>query len=225
MLNKLIQRIQLYKQLRVFEYLHLNYFCGQVIRTDNSRIFPYKGSVIDLAPNAKIYLGGGDIEIGCDKLRGSHAETRVRLRDHAIWSSEGGCKISYESTVEVLNDAHLETQFFTLNSNSVVIAAKKIQFGQDVMVGRGVVIYDSDHHSIWNVQGALTNQDAPIYIGDHVWLATNSTVLKGSSIGFGSVVAANATVDGNVPPGRLYYGSTEMREHYGTWNREHPKSE
>ena len=99
MIGKLINRIKLYRSLCFFKYLYLNYFCKQIIRTDNSRILPYKGSILDLAKGAKIYIGGGDIEIGCDKLKGSSSETRIRLREHSIWSCEGGCRIAYDTTV------------------------------------------------------------------------------------------------------------------------------
>lgn len=161
------------------------------------------------------------MEIGCDCLKGSKTETRVRLRDNAIWSCEGGCKISYGATIEVLHDAMLDSQFFTINSNSTLIAAKKIQLGHDVMIGRGVVIYDSDHHTIRNAQGEVTNPDAPVSIGDHVWLATNAAVLKGSAIGSGSIVAANSVVHGNIPCAALYQ-SSKIKGNFGTWSREHP---
>ena len=221
MISKIFQRIKLYWQLRFFQYLYLNYFCRRVVRTDNSRIIPYKGAVLDMSSSAKIYLSGNDIEIGCDRLKGSKMETRIRLRENAIWSCEGGCKISYGATIEVLRGAILDSQFFTMNSNSTLVAAKKIQLGHDVMIGRGVVIYDSDHHTIRNAQGEVTNPDAPVSLGDHVWLTTNVTVLKGSSIGAGSVVAANSVVHGNIPSGALYQ-SASMKENYGTWSREHP---
>ena len=221
MISKIFQRIKLYRQLRLFQYIYLNHFCKQVIRTDNSHILPYKGCVLDLAPSARIYLGGGDLEVGCDRLKGSKAETLVRLRENAIWSSEGGCRISYGSTIEILHNAILDSQFFTMNSNSTLIAAKKICLGQDVMIGRGVVIYDSDHHTIRDAQGEVTNPDVPVSIGDHVWLATNTTVLKGSTIGSGSIVAANSVVRGAVPSGSLYQPS-KTKANYGTWSREHP---
>ena len=221
MISKIFQRIKLYRQLRLFQYIYLNHFCKQVIRTDNSHILPYKGCVLDLAPSARIYLGGGDLEVGCDRLKGSKAETLVRLRENAIWRSEGGCRISYGSTIEILHHAILDTQFFTMNGGSVMIAAKKIQLGHDVMIGRGVVIYDSDHHTIRNAQGEVTNPDVPVSIGDHVWLATNTTVLKGSTIGSGSIVAANSVVRGAVPSGSLYQ-PLKTKANYGTWSREHP---
>ena len=166
-------------------------------------------------------MGGGDLEVGCDHLKGSKAETLVRLRENAIWSSEGGCRISYGSTIEILHNAILDSQFFTMNSSSTLIAAKKVCLGLDVMIGRGVIIYDSDHHTIRNIQGEVTNSDAPIFVGDHVWLATNTTVLKGSTIGSGSIVAANSVVRGAVPSGSLYQPS-KTKANYGTWSREHP---
>lgn len=226
MIRKAIQRIHLFRKLRFFQYLYLNHFCRNVIRTDSSRILPYKNTIVDLDPFAKIYLGGGDIELGCDRLTGSKAETLVRLRENAVWSCEGGCRISYGATVEVLQAALLDTQYFTMNTGSVIIAAKRIGIGHDVMLGRGVVVYDSDHHAIRNKLGEITNTDAPVTIGDHVWLATNATVLKNSVIGSGSLIGANAVVHGIIAPDTLYQtaNTPKSRSHYGTWSREHPKT-
>lgn len=224
MIRKIIRRIQLYRKLRFFQYLYLNHFCKSVIRTDRFHIFPYRNTVIEIDPTARIYLGGGDIELGCDQLKGSRAETRVRLRENAVWSNEGGCCISYGSTLEILPGAVLDSRFFTMNSDSTVIAAKRIQIGQDVMIGRGVIIYDSDHHSIRNGEGEVVNPDAPILIGDHVWLATHVTVLKGASIGNGSVIGANTAVHGAVEPNSMCQTDSTLksRKNYGTWGREHP---
>lgn len=221
MIQKIIQRIKFYREICFFRYLYLNYFCKNVIRTDQSRIIPYKGCILDLAPGSKIYLGGNDMEIGYNRLNGAKIETPIRLRENAVWNCEGVCKVFYGATIEVLHNAMLDSQYFTMNGTSVLIVAKKIHLGQDVMVGRGVVIYDSDHHTIQNCQGEVTNPDASVSIGDHVWLTTNVTVLKGSSIGSGSIVAANSVVHGNVPANALYQ-SGKIRENYGTWNRKHP---
>lgn len=225
MIKKIIQRIQLYRSLNLFQYLYLNHFCKNIIRTDRSHVFPYKNAVLDMAPTAKIYLGGGDIELGCDLMRGSQTETRVRLRDGAIWSSEGGCKIYYGATVELLHDALLDSQYFTLNTGSTMVAAKRIQLGHDVMIGRNVVVYDSDHHTIRNPQGELSNPDTPVVIGDHVWLATNVTVLKGTKIGSRSIIGANAVARGTIAPDTMVQATntTKTREHYGSWDRKHPK--
>lgn len=198
MIRKILDRLRFYKRIRIFIYLYLNYFCKAVIRIDKSRIIPYKGAVIDIDPTARIYLSGGDVEVGCDRLKGSKEETRVRLRQNAIWSTSKGCRLSYGITLEVLREALLETKFFSMNSNSTLITAEKISLGHDVMIGRNVVIYDSDFHSILDEDGNTVNPPRPVEIGDHVWIGTNAVVIKGSTIGNGSIIAAGTMIHGDV---------------------------
>lgn len=222
MIQKLLRRLKFYRKVRFFPYIYLNHFCKNIVRTDRSRIIPYRGAVVDLEPGSRIYLGSGDLELGCDRLKGSTAETLVRLRENAVWSSEGGCRLSYGTTVEVLSGGHLDTQFFTMNSESVLITASEIHLGNDVMIGRGVVIYDSDHHTIRDPQLNLRNPDAPITIGSHVWLATHATVLKGTTIGSGTIVAANTVARGKIPADSIYQAN-QIQQNYGSWSREHPR--
>ena len=46
----------------------------------------------------------------------------------------------------------------------------------------------------------LPNQDAPVIIEDGCWLGANITILKGVTLGRGSVVAAGAVVTKSFPP-------------------------
>lgn len=46
----------------------------------------------------------------------------------------------------------------------------------------------------------LPDQDAPVVIEDDVWCGANVTILKGVTIGRGSVVAAGAVVTQSCPP-------------------------
>ena len=224
MIQALIRRLSFYKKIRFFSFLYWKYFCKSLIRTDNSKLIPYKHAVIELEKGARIILGGGDIEIGCDRLKGSKAETRVRLRAGAVWSSYGGCKLSYGTTLELLPNALLDSRYFTMNSNSVMIAAKRITLGNDVMMARNVVVYDSDFHSILGVAGEIKNPPAPVVLGDHVWLGANVTVLKGSRIGSGSVVGADALVSGTVPENVIYNieRTERIKENAGGWSRKSP---
>jgi acetyltransferase-like isoleucine patch superfamily enzyme len=221
MVRKILQKLRFYGRINIFQYFYLNYFCKRVVRMDRSRVIPYKGTVIDIALGAKLVLSNGDMEIGYNLLKGSKAETRVRLREGAVWNSDGGCQIFYGTTVEVLTDAFFESGHFAINTNSVIVVSKKIHVGNDVMMGRNVLIYDSDHHAIRNLEGKVTNPDMPIFIGDHVWLATNVMVMKGSNIGDGSIVGANSNVRGVVPQKSLF-GAGKIRENYGTWGWDHP---
>jgi acetyltransferase-like isoleucine patch superfamily enzyme len=47
----------------------------------------------------------------------------------------------------------------------------------------------------------------PVVIEDKVWIALNSLVLKGVTIGYGSIVAAGAVVTNNVPPYSVVAGN------------------
>ena len=175
----------------MFTYVYLNWFCKSIIRIDKSKIIPYKGAVIDIDPTAKISLSSGDIEVGCNRLRGSKEETKIRLRQNAIWNSVEGCQLSYGVTLEVLNSALLETYFFTMNSNSTLITAEKVLLGHDVMIGRNVVIYDSDFHTILDQNDSTINPSRPVKIGNHVWIGTNATILKGVELCDDSIVSAD----------------------------------
>lgn len=224
-MGRIIQYFKFLKKVNVKEFLFLNYFCRNVIRTDSSKIIPYKNSAIELADKAKVYLANGDIEIGCDLIRGSKAETRLRMTGSSTWSSNGGCKISYGSTVEIHGRAIFDTGYFTLNCSSVIVSDKRINIGNDVMISRNVVIYDSDFHSIQNQQGQCRNSPRQVTIGDHVWIGADSMILKGSHIGSGSIIAAFTKVSGDVGPYMVYQaeGTTAANELKGSWSRRKPE--
>ena len=75
--------------------------------------------------------------------------------------------------------------------------------GDDVTISENVVIRDSDNHEI--IRNGFT-MDAPIVIGNHVWIGINATILKGVHIGSGSVIAAGSVVTKDVPDYALMAG-------------------
>lgn len=221
---RLFQYFSFLKKVNIIDFFYLNYFCEFVIRTDHYKLIPYKNSVIDISKNAKIYIRGGDIEIGCDLLKKSKAETRVRLRENAIWSSKNGCKISYGTTLEILDNAILNSGYFTVNCNSVIVVAKKMYLGQDVMIGRNAVLYDSDFHQMLDKKGKTLNPASQVKVGSHVWIGANSTILKGTMIGQNSVIGANAVVNGEVPEKVIFNIKREkfVRNEFEKWDRKSP---
>ena len=77
------KNFMLAKKINIFSFLYLNYFCKEVQRHGKGKIIPYKGAVIDLEPGYQIIVGEKNILIGANKLRGSKAETYIRLRSGA----------------------------------------------------------------------------------------------------------------------------------------------
>ena len=205
----LVNKIKFFNQISLSKYIYYNYFCSNVNRKGNGRIIPYKGAVVDITKNAVINLFDGDLEIGCNKLKKSKAETYLRLRSNAVWNVFKSCCISYGSTIELLNAATINSKYFTVNSNSVIVISKQLTIENDVMIGRNVTVYDSDFHSINN--NTSDNYSSPIYIGNHVWIASNCTVLKGVKLHDGCVIAANSILLNDVYEKQLVGNNIEQK--------------
>ena len=72
-------------------------------------------------------------------------------------------------------------------------------------IANNVVIVDHNH-KIGN-NGVIDGLDcSPIKIGDNVWIGANVTILKGISIGNGSIIAAGAVVNTNIPSCEIWGG-------------------
>ena len=71
-----------------------------------------------------------------------------------------------------------------------------------VFISEGVTIIDSDVHRINN----KIDISKPIVIEDNVWIGINTIILKGVTIGAGSVVSAGSVVTTNMPPKTLVGG-------------------
>ena len=84
-------------------------------------------------------------------------------------------------------------------SGAVLTAVESVELGDRVLCGANVTIIDSDFHGLANPSGDATAKTAPIKIGDDVWLGLNVIVLKGVTIGEGSVIAAGSVVVESVP--------------------------
>lgn len=81
-----------------------------------------------------------------------------------------------------------------------------LTIGKKVIFGPHPTIITGDHRIdivgkyIMDSNEKLTENDAPVVIEDDVWAGANVTILKGVTIGHGSVIAAGAVVTKSCPP-------------------------
>lgn len=81
-----------------------------------------------------------------------------------------------------------------------------LNIGKKVIFGPNPTIITGDHQIdiigkfIMDCNEKLPENDAPVVIEDDVWCGANVTILKGVTIGRGSVVAAGAVVTRSCPP-------------------------
>lgn len=221
-LKKILNLHRVIARISVTKYIYYNYFCKRIVRKDGAKVIPYRGTVLDMHPKARIYLSGRNLEICTNKLRGSKSETHIRMEKDAVWNCNNGAYLFYNTVLEIKQNAVLDTGYFSVNGGSVIIAHKHITFGEDVMMGRNIIVYDSDFHSINNEDGIACNPPQPVTIEDHVWLTTNVMVQKGVTIGSDSLVAAYTVVNKSMPPHSIIGGKGmgDVIKNQVSWSRE-----
>lgn len=100
-------------------------------------------------------------------------------------------------------------------ANCVIQSAHgKIKIGNNVMFGPGVHIHGGNHpiHEIGkyikDCQKEI-NSDGLVNIEDDVWVGSCAIILKGVTIGKGSVIGAGSIVTKDVPPYSIYFNKIE----------------
>ena len=83
--------------------------------------------------------------------------------------------------------------------------------GQRCDIGFAVMFITSSHVLADRGRRAGAPAPAPISVGDGVWIGARVTLLPGTQIGEGCVIAAGAVVRGVCEPGGLYAGVPARR--------------
>lgn len=67
--------------------------------------------------------------------------------------------------------------------------------GYDCMLSNHIIVRTSDSHPIFDtVTNERINKPLPIHIGNHVWIAPNSKIMKGAIIADGCIIGSDTTV-------------------------------
>ena len=201
------RKVNILTHLSIHKFIYYNFFSRKIKRNVKGCILPYRRAVLDIAKGAKIILHDGHFFINYHKPKGSKAEAYVKLLKNANLEILGNTFLNYKSTIEVHQNARVEIGSAYINSGAVILAAEKIELGKDELISRDVYIFDSDHHAILNQDGEKINPAKPVKIEDHVWIGLKSTILRGSEIGEGAVIAANSVVGGKIKPGTMASGN------------------
>lgn len=109
-----------------------------------------------------------------------------------------------------------------VGKNSIIWSGEQIIIGNNVLISHNVTIIDSDSHEIDHKERAEsykklleqghsmsvgTVKTSPIIIEDYAWLSYGVSVLKGVTIGRGSIVAAGSVVTNDVQPFTIVAGN------------------
>lgn len=89
----------------------------------------------------------------------------------------------------------------------VAMCNTEVHIGARCMISWNCSIFDSFGHRMWLENVGEVEVEAPIYIGDDVWIGPYSIVMRGVTIGDNCVIGAGSVVRRDVPPNSLVYGN------------------
>ena len=192
-----------------FKFISLNFLSSKVKRKGKGYIIPYWNSIIDLAKGSVIEIYGDEnFHVNYHKPQHSKSEAYIKMLENSKLIIRGNVVLNYKATIEVHKNAIVEIgKNVIINSGAVILAADSIKIGDECLISREVYIYDSDHHKIFNDEGKQSNQAMPVTVGNHVWIGLKCTLLRGSNIGEGSMIAAGSVVGGKIKEGVMAQGN------------------
>jgi len=107
---------------------------------------------------------------------------------------EGG-KVVFRGSAGFSKGIHIRTSgylefgcHFSANVDCFISCSKRVVFGDDCMLGWNVTVRDSDGHTVY-IDGIPKESQREVMIGNHVWLCSMSTVLKGGCLGNDCIAA------------------------------------
>lgn len=95
-------------------------------------------------------------------------------------------------------------------SNTAICSSNSVTIEDDVCIGAGCKIYDTDFHSSiaeYRQNGNINIKTAPVRIKQRAFIGGHSIVLKGVTIGKESVIGAGSVVTCDIPDGEIWAGN------------------
>ncbi|GAA4333158.1 hypothetical protein GCM10023149_39740 [Mucilaginibacter gynuensis] len=193
----------------------------------NLKYFPFKTAVklpVFISNNVYLYKTQGKVT-----LNGPIKTAMVQIgygrigisdfkRSRAIWEVYGevvfngrafimhGCKINVGPEGQLIIG-----EDFNMSTECALVAAKKIEIGNQSGISWESLVMDTDFHHIFDENGEVFNHPKEVIIGDKVWVGCRCTILKGSVIPSGSIVAANSLVTKRLVGENNIFGGNPMR--------------
>ena len=196
----------------------------------------------------KIYLQTITGELKEVKRPPKNVKIRFRGENACVIFSEVNIKKSFENTFFELNSNckvnigsvhhyRAKNLFVYMNSNSeleigdnfncagcsfFIGTNSKIKIGKDCMFSNTIIVRTSDSHAIIDTEThKRINPAKNVIIGDHVWIAPSTTIMKGANIGSNTIVGSHTLVTKSIPSNVLAVGMPAKVVKEGvTWSRE-----
>ena len=194
-----------FKALRFCQARHFPIYCGNRVSLHRLK----KGSI-----QISGKISRGMVTIGLNGARGSglggikNKYSQISFSEGAKLVFNGKCHLATGIAIKLTKNSQLEIGAnFSTNVLCYFNVFKRVEIGEDCFFGWNVSVRDGDGHYIIDAEtGAKLNEPKEIKIGNHVWLCSDSTIMKGVCIADDCVVACNALVTKTCNEPHAIYG-------------------
>ena len=132
----------------------------------------------------------------------------VRLNGPGRYVLHPGSSISRNARIWVGDGATLELgRGAKIGTRNVINVATGLTIGERTELSWDVQVLDTDFHWIRTTDGIVRPPSRPVAIEDHVLVGAGSFILKGVTIGRGSVVGAGTVLRRSVEEGSIVTGN------------------
>jgi acetyltransferase-like isoleucine patch superfamily enzyme len=150
----------------------------------------------------------GPIRLHCHRTGSIRIGDDCRIQSGFAGNAVGG---SERFSLWVGPDAQLQIGDRVGLSNATVVCMDTVAIGDEVLIGGGARIYDTDFHSLDPIErtqpGNPGARTGPVRILSRAFVGGHAIVLKGSRVGEAAVIGAGAVVRSAVPGGEVWTGN------------------
>ena len=183
----------------------------------NLKVFPFKTAV-----KLPCYLGShvrynnlykntvrinGEIKRGMICLGTDRGSFGVECNKYSYWSVDKNCNVIFNGKIRLAQGCSLRCdkdgtiefgKNVSFNQNFFCASNSTVKFGDDVLGGWNISVRDCEGHPVYDIiSGEKKVNIKPVTIGNHVWIGTESKILKGTYIDDGSIVGLGSVLTKN----------------------------
>ena len=191
--------MQVIKQASDFDHLEDNLFLGTPpsLQNNASIAFAGKNNVLLVEPGVKI-------------------EGKVRFQGDNSLVALSSNKHTYCLNLTLYNNCSFvmgSDNYLNGTLNVIVSEERHVLIGSGGLYSFGIWIRTADPHLVYDSTTLQRiNPSKDVLIGDHVWLGQSSFILKGTTIGSGSIVGAMGVVAGKTIPSNTSWAGNPAKQ-------------
>jgi len=141
-----------------------------------------------------------------NRSEASEAERRRELLEDLFGTVDGDAHVEPPFRCDYGYNLHVGGGFFA-NFGCVALDVRRIEFGENCLLGPGVHVYTATHPLDAAERAAGLESGRPVVVGDDVWIGGRAVLNPGVAVGDRAVVASGAVVTRDVPPDTVVRGN------------------